>query len=271
MSATRKKYIGILAVFLLVLILIIVLATRIGGSSSDQEETVPVDLNAGLDYLRALEQQDPAQVDEVLKEQLEQKMIEMREERLQQLESGEVSVWTLFEDYVLLGDSRAVGFSYYGFLPEERVLAEGGATIRNLKERIPEVAALNPSMVFLCFGLNDVSIGFWNTPEEYVTEFEETIREIQSQIPGVKIYVNSILPAHDPAFDTAPVWRDIPEYSAAVEEMCQNIENCYYVDNDAIAEKYYDLWDVDGIHLQKAFYDHWASNMMVEVFSPDLS
>ena len=29
-------------------------ATRIGGSSSEQEETVPVDLNAGLDYLREL-------------------------------------------------------------------------------------------------------------------------------------------------------------------------------------------------------------------------
>ena len=270
MSATRKKYIGILAAFLLVLVLIIVLATRLGGKRSENEAQTPADLNAGLQYLQTLEQQDPAQVDAVLKQQLEQEIIEMREERLRQLESGDVSVWTLFEDYVLLGDSRAVGFYYYGFLPVERVLAEGGATIRDLRQRIPEVKALNPSMIFLCYGLNDVSIGYWNTPEEYVTEFRETIGELQAQIPGVKIYISSILPAHDPAFDTAPVWREIPQYTAAVDEMCQGIENCFYVNNDAIAEKYSDLWDVDGIHLQKDFYEHWASNMMVEVFSPDL-
>lgn len=38
------------------------------------------------------------------------------------LYSGEISVWSLFEDYAMLGDSRTSGFTYYGYLsPEARV------------------------------------------------------------------------------------------------------------------------------------------------------
>ena len=35
----------------------------------------------------------------------------------------------LFQDYALLGDSRAIGFYYSEFLEESRVLADGGNTV----------------------------------------------------------------------------------------------------------------------------------------------
>jgi hypothetical protein len=124
--------------------------------------------------------------------------------------------------------------------------------------------------VFLCYGLNDVSIGYWDTPEDYVAEFAETIAELQQQLPGVKIFISSILPARDPAFQTSTAWYNIPEYSSAVGEMCETIENCYYVDNDELAEEYADLWDSDGIHVQKEFYSHWAANLILEVYSSQL-
>ena len=264
----RKGYwkIGLGAV--LGLALIIVLAVSLGGSGQEQDPA-ETETAAGVQFLKELEAQDPTVVDEEIKVLHQQRIQELREERLQQLESGEVSVWSLFEDYVLLGDSRAVGFYFYEYLPESRVLAEAGATIRNLQEHIPDLVEINPSRLFLCYGLNDVSIGIWPTPESYVEEYAEIIAEIRQKLPDVDIYISSILPARDPAFEQSSAWYDIPQYSAAVKEMCEEI-GCYYVDNDALAEKYADLWEVDGIHVQRDFYPHWAANMILEVYSKDL-
>ena len=265
-----KKYIPVLLGALLVFILILVLAFRLGGREKEEVPEAQAEIQAGLDFLSQLEAQDPAQVEQKRKQIQQQKIQELRDERLRQLESGEISVWSLFEDYVLLGDSRAVGFYFYGYLPQERVLAEAGATIRSLKEHIPDIVALNPSNLFFCYGLNDVSIGIWPTPEDYVEEFADTIAEIQSELPDVKIFVSSILPAKDPAFNQSSAWRNIPQYSAAVEEMCKTIDNCYYVNNDATAAQYTDLWEPDGIHVGRDFYPHWAANLITEVYGSTL-
>lgn len=256
---------------ILSMILLAALLLSCAGCGSGSEEPEENKIAAGVTYLQQLEAASPQMVDEVLKQQQAQERQEKREERLAQLESGEVSVWTLFEDYVLLGDSRAVGFSYYGFLPENRVLAEGGATIRDLENHIPDFAPMNPASLFLCYGLNDVSIGYWETPEAYTAEFRKIIGEVQKELPQVKIYISSILPARDPAFAQAEAWRDIPMYSAVVKTMCEDIHNCFYVDNDALAEQYAELWDDDGIHVREDFYPHWACNMIVEVYEGENS
>lgn len=268
MRADRKRLIYIIAAIVVVLILAIVLAVRLGSDNTPQ--SAALDTTRGVEYIKALEAKAPENVEHTLKQQREAKIQAMREQRLQELESGEISVWTLFEDYVILGDSRAVGFYYFEFLPEERVLAEAGSTIQNLQEHIPDIEKLNPSNIFLCYGLNDVSIGIWPTPADYVADYRQTVQEILAKLPDATVYISSILPARDPAFDTASEWREIPTYSAAVKEMCNGIDRCYYVDNDSIAEKYADLWEVDGIHVQKAFYDHWAANLIAEVYNAGL-
>lgn len=267
MGANRKKLIFLAAGGGIVLIAAVILALRLGGEKSGEQR----DTSAGVGYIQQLEAKNPEAVEQTLKQQREEKISAMRDQRLQELESGEISVWPLFEDYVILGDSRAVGFYYFGFLPENRVLAEGGATIRDLREKIPQVAEMNPANIFLCYGLNDVSIGYWETPEEYTAEFRQTVAELQSQLPEATVFISSILPARDPAFDTASIWREIPTFSAAVRDMCETIDRCYYVDNDAIAEQYAELWDpVDGVHVGKDFYDHWAANLIAEVYNAGL-
>ena len=52
--------------------------------------------------------------------------------------------------------------------------------------------------------------------------------------------------------------------------MCDSTAHCYYVDNDAIADEYASLWEVDGIHVQRDFYPHWAANLITEVYSVSL-
>lgn len=227
-----------------------------------RESVAQEDLEAGLDYLTQMAEKDPGVVDNVLKQRRAEKLAREREELLRKLTDGELDVWSMFEDYVLLGDSRAVGFYYYDFLDKSRVLADGGNTIRNVADHMDEILALNPSSIYLCYGLNDVSIGFWPTKEEYAAEMLEVVRDLQEKLPEALVVISSILPARDPAFERASKWREIPDYSQAVEQMCKE-NGIVFVNNDQIAADHADLWDPDGIHLQIPFYKYWGSNLMI--------
>lgn len=256
-----------LIILFFLLVMLILLAVALGTGARPSDSTTD-STSKGISYLQALEAKDPAIVEDTLKELHRQRLLEQREAKLEELENGDIPVWNLFTDYVLLGDSRAVGFEFYEYLDEDRVMAESGATILKLEEHIPDIVEMNPSYLFLCYGLNDVSIGIWPTPEDYVVEYKRILGEIQTQLPDAKIFVSSILPAQDPAFNTSTAWYDIPEYSAAVGEMCQEI-GCYYVDNTDICNKYASLWDIDGIHVQATFYPHWAANMIMAVYDSE--
>ena len=141
------------------------------------------------------------------------------------------------------------------------MIASAGATIREITNNMDAVVAMNPQYVFLCYGLNDVSIGFWPTPEDYVEEFTEILKELESRLPDVKIIVSSILPAQEPAFQSAAKWHEIPDYSAACGEMCEE-NGWFFADNDDLVEEHRDLYDIDGIHFQQAFYPLRAVNLI---------
>lgn len=239
-------------VVILAVVFLVVRRSKSGNSA---------DVQAGIQYLEALEQQPYADVEAQIKEINKEKLAKSREEIIEKMENGEIDVWGQFQDYVLMGDSRAVGYEYWHFLPDERVIASAGATIREITNNMDAVVAMNPSYVFFCYGLNDVSIGFWPTPEDYVEEFAQILTEMQERIPGVKLIVSSILPAQDPAFARSKAWYNIPDYSEAVKQMCED-NGWYFADNTDIVEEHRDLYDIDGIHFQQTFYPYWALNLI---------
>lgn len=246
------------------------------------------DTAAGLAYLEAQEKKNPADVDAVLREREEQRRIEEERQRAEEererlraerraeyeariaaIESGETDIWGEFHDFVILGDSRAVGFYYYDFLEKSRVLAGGGDTILKIGEHMNEIAALQPKYIFLCYGLNDVSIGIWDTEEEYVADLLEYIAELRETLPDAVIVVSSILPARDPAFELSSRWYRIPDFSAAIAAACEE-NGVIFVDNTEICETYADDWQPDGIHVRPEFYPYWARNLIVGVIRDEM-
>ena len=262
---THKKYFPALIAGV-VFFLLIIIAVRLGkgDTSASPEDTAAI--NQGVAYLQSLEAQDPDTVDATLKQQRLQRLQELRDERLRQLESGEISVWSLFDDYVLLGDSRAVGFSFYQFLPDDRVLATSGATIAKVQELLPQVVALNPSTIFMIYGINDICCGTWHDGGSYAKDYSDVVAQIHAQLPDANVYISSILPAHSASFQQ----YDIDGFNEAVKNMCEQTPKCYYVDNTEISEKYAYMWEVDGIHVNQNFYPHWAANLITEVYSVSL-
>ena len=127
----------------------------------------------GISVVELLEQQDPAEVERIRRKQQKEMLRQQAEEdrraayltRLEALEQG--SVWEHFSDYLIMGDSRAVGFTVFQLLDPSRVMADGGLTIRDIPDYLEKVSACNPGYIYLCFGLNDAGIGYWDTAEEY--------------------------------------------------------------------------------------------------------
>ena len=207
---------------------------------------------AGTAYLDSAAAKDASAIAETLREREKQRRAELlaqqkKEERdalVAKITSGELDIWSMFDSYVILGDSRAVGFYYFDFLEKSRVLA------------------LQPDYVYLCYGLNDISIGYWDTKEEYVAELLQVVADLKEALPGVTVVVSSILPAQDPAFEKSSKWRNIPEWSEAVGAACAE-NGIPFADNTEICQTYADLWQPDGIHVRPEFYPYWAANLIL--------
>ena len=90
---------------------------------------------------------------------------------------------------------------------------------------------------------------------------DQVIQKLHKELPNTTVYISSILPARDPAFERSKLWRQIPDFNVAIKAFCAEKEYPY-VDNTEICEQYADLWQYDGIHVRQEFYAHWGANMI---------
>lgn len=252
------------AICTLAIPLCIVTAMAIAGIS--RRSAPSPEILTGLEYLDAAEKSDPAVAEEFrrtrTKEYRESEKRRLEKEKLiDDIRHDRVDVFTLFKDYAILGDSRAYGFGYFKFLSFSRVLAGGGDTIRTVKDRMNRLKNLDPSYIYLCYGLNDAGIGFWKTPEAYADEVLEVIKELHEALPNAKIYYNSIIWISDGAATYAP-WAQIYDYSSACRKMCEE-NGIPYIDNDEICKvlKKNKWWSSDGVHVVEPFYKLWGKNL----------
>lgn len=261
MKQKQKQNLPILPIALVAAALLAAVLFWVFGGGSEEKDMAEA-VQAGVSYLESLEQKDPAAVQQVRKEIYQKKLDAQRDQLLKQLTDGTIDPFSLFKDYVVMGDSRAVGFWYRDFLDKGRVLADGGHTIRNIPDQMDTLVSLNPSMIFLCYGLNDTSIGYWDSADAYVTEYVQVVKEIKEKLPDATVVVSSILPAKDPAFKQSKKWYNIPDWSAALERACKD-NGILFANCDQLAVDYPNLWDPDGIHFREEFYPYWASNLVV--------
>ena len=237
----------------------VVLLLTFGGKDKQAEDAAAL---AGREYLASLEEKDPETVRKVREEIYFRRMEEQKDALTESIINGETDPFPLFQDYAVLGDSRAVGFWYHDFLEEDRVLADGGNTIRIIPDRLGELQELNPKYVFLCYGLNDTSIGYWDTGEEYAAEYMECVTAIREVLPEAKIVVSSILPAQDPAFERSSRWRWIPEWNEVLEAACAE-NGVLYANCDWLQDSFPWYWDADGIHFRPSLYPYWGGMLLV--------
>lgn len=254
---------------------VVAAALMLGGCGGGPE----ADVASGVAFLEALEQQDPAEVDAILRQRRLAELEAQRVETLAKIKAGELDPFTVFQDAVILGDSRAVGFFYYGYVDESRDLTGTGDTILNIPKKYEILEQMNPRYIYLTYGLNDIKIGHWSSLEAHIADYMDFVRQLRERLPDSVIVISSVLPFQDPddpevALTSKPASGStlteadirrltrIPEWNELMKTACAE-NGVIFVDNNAICTELKDLWEPDGIHVVKAFYPHWGKNLVV--------
>lgn len=271
MKKATKGWPWLLALAAVVLVAaVLVMALRDDGGETDVTQ-------AGVAYLEALEKKDPDAVTRVLRQRRLAELAAQREELLRQVKDGERDPFTMFQDAVIMGDSRAEGFWYFGFVDQARTLTGAGHTILDIKNQMAILEEMNPTYIYLCYGLNDIKIGYWGNVDRFVTRYMEYVAGIRERMPEAVVVISSTLPyrekeddaSADPTEETKSEediererMKNIPAWNDALAKACEE-NNVIFVDNSAICAEYEHLWEMDGIHVKKSFYSHWARNLVI--------
>lgn len=239
----KTKKIMILCIIAVVLIIAAVLVIRGIRSLLDKGP----DTSQGVEYIK---QKESGNISE----------IEAKINSLDQQESkgdDDRSLKEKFAGSVVIGDSIAEGFTVYDVLNSTSVVSKIGVHLNQLKDLITQVKSLEPATVFLAIGTNDVIETNGDT-SAFISEYKSVIEQLQKEIPGVNIFVNSIFPVQQSATEKNPALADVPQYNNVLKKMCDTLDIGYIDNSDLIQDQYY---EEDGTHFKADFYPIWGEHM----------
>lgn len=189
-------------------------------------------------------------------------------------ENGQVDL-TYFANAVFFGDSITTGWPLYSTsIQASQVVAEksvsppvnGAAwqdsTTKEIYDPIARLVALAPQKIYMMFGTNTLVNQAEATEDKLVADYGTVIDTIRAQLPGVEIYVQSILyptaegAAEKPGLSVDRISRVNDRLAALAAE-----KNCYYLDVASLLCRDNVLnWDIaqpDGIHVKSDGYRAW--------------
>lgn len=238
----RKKRLLLIGACAAVLILLVILAAW----GIRQLVTPKVDTEQGLSYIRAAESEDIT-------------TIEQKINQLERQDGGEDSrsYKEKFASSIVMGDSIAEGFSEYDVLNASSVVSKIGVHLYELEEQVQQAADLNPQVIFLALGMNDVIATAGDT-EQFLEQYEAVVAQLREAVPNAHIYVNSIFPVQDSAIEKEPELAQISEYNTVLRQMCDDLQLGFIDNTDLVQEQYY---EEDGVHFKAEFYPMWADRM----------
>ncbi|MCM1506873.1 MAG: SGNH/GDSL hydrolase family protein [Ruminococcus flavefaciens] len=169
------------------------------------------------------------------------------------------------ERLAVAGDSIAYGFNAYGYIPVSQNIATESVSMWNLDYftfstglgLVDTVAYVNPSILYMSLGMNDVNN---STAEEFAERYKSTIYEIRNRVPDINIVVAGITPVSDDS-DFVSNYT-IQAFNMALENMVAEINSnhVYYFDAYSVVADPVtnalrpECTGGDGIHLVSSCY-----------------
>lgn len=169
-------------------------------------------------------------------------------------------------DVVVVGDSLTERGEWWELL--DRPVANRGVagdTVEAVRARLDDVAALDPRVVFVLVGVNDLLAGA--SPEALAARHAALIAELRRRLPSTRIVVESLLPIRDEL-----VALDAELTSATVRranELCRRGAAAAGADWLDVHSRLTDpggeldpRYSRDGLHLSGAGYRAWAAALV---------
>lgn len=171
-------------------------------------------------------------------------------------------------DLVFFGDSLTYYGNFASVFPNKVVCNLGlrGDTIQGMIKRVEQINMLEPKVVYLMAGINDVLSSSLN---EFKNNYLLLVDAILNTTPESKLIIQSILPVNSLVFDISCNNEQIIKCNLCIKEIADNKQLCYldlfsdYIDltNCQLSEQY----TIDGIHLQNNAYYKWYEMVALNV------
>ena len=222
-------------------------------SSSKNQEAIA----SNIDSLRTMEEKTPTDFSsrkietfsgDLTEEQ--EKIIAMKDDSF---DNTEMTKW--FKDVMILGDSIVEGGEAYEWLSTSNYSAKIGISVCTAEEQIDAAINASPSLLFMCFGVNDIE-NYGSQVEGFISDYREAITKIQNATPHTVIYVNALFPPADSVVDSLSAYQYLDEYNTELEALCQELD-VTFIDSGFILRELPELYDADGIHPVSSFYPLW--------------
>lgn len=169
---------------------------------------------------------------------------------------NDVNFDKVFEDSVIMGDSRSEGLTAYGILSPSSVVAYKGRNVIEAKGDVSEVVDLSPNNVFLTYGMNDLEL--FSNSKDFINKYEILINDVKRKLPSSKIYVTSIIPTTQAAIEKEPSFKQVYTFNKALEDMCKKLNLEFINVNNSVNSKE-NLYEPDGIHFSAKFYNGYLN------------
>jgi hypothetical protein len=239
----RNKQFGHLSIVLIFLSLLIVMLVEMISSLARQ----PFDVSEGLEVLYQLENADISRI--------ENRIAELEGQEMEAGLTETLSLREFFAGIVVMGDSIADGLLANDVLNPSSVVSALGVQVTGtgMELEIERLAELNPRIVFLSYGANDVLAGHVTT-ERFIQAYGELIDGIVMALPDTTIIINGILPLRYDVLGSGAV----EEFNEALFDLAYRRQIAFLVHSELVRE---DLYEADGIHFTSEFYVRWAESM----------
>ena len=238
MKRQKKKHVVIGAGAVAVLAVVTLIAEGISYFSAET-----VDTKEGLAIIKAAEKENVKDIEKKINK------LDTKDKLESQEASDEINYKSLFSSSVVMGDSISEAFTEYDLLNASSVVAKIGVELDELDDQIKTVADINPQVIFLSYGMNDVIA---------TNGYKAVIDQLRKKLPDTTLYVNSIFPVSAAKQEEKPVFQKIPEYNAALQKMCDENQIAFLDNTSLVSDTYY---EEDGIHFKADFYPIWLKRM----------
>ncbi|WP_434793635.1 hypothetical protein TPDSL_35370 [Terrisporobacter petrolearius] len=228
---------------------------------NNQKKIEEAQVAKGIEIVKELEKKDVSQSEEKINlVQSNLQGVNINQESNNQENSNEkINLIDKFSSSVILGDSRAESIVSYEILDSSPVVAYKGRNLISAQKEgdINKAISLAPANLFLTYGLNDVEL--YGDSSDFIKEYEKVIKDIQSKLPNTKIYVNSIFKVNDKAISESPSLKNVPQFNAAIINMCNKL-GVTYIDGSSIVDE--SSYEDDGIHFKPGFNKRWVEMLV---------
>ena len=168
----------------------------------------------------------------------------------------------IFKGNIVIGDSITEGLVVYGYLTEESVFCEIGASLATGDYLFSKAASVYPEKAIFAFGMNDI-LNYSGKTEPFIERYTEVIDQFQKDSPDTEIFINSISIPGEEAIADKPNLGKYEEFNEALITMCNDL-GIGYIDSTDILRENPDLYEGDGIHVSSAYYPLWINNMIIK-------